>query len=90
MVSFPKVDVHSGELPLARENPRLDDLQGWGRGTAGDMELDYLRFLSNPEGPFNYLNFSWGNRTRGDCLVGFIKLRAEPHIKISFTVISKY
>lgn len=78
-------------LSLERALSLDGSLQRYGGREALEMDLAYIRFLSNPEAPFNYLNISWGNRPReGGYLVGFIKLRAEPYINISFTVISRY
>lgn len=82
----------SGELPLTRESPQSGWLptEIWGEGNSGDGP-SLLKVPVKSWAPFNYLNISWGNRPReGGYLVGFIKLRAEPYINISFTVISRY
>lgn len=67
--SFPKVDVHSGELHLSRPSPKfgwLPDRSMWG-GKMVQTELhDYLRVLETLMPPCDYFEFYLGKLTASE------------------------
>lgn len=63
--SFPKVDVHSGELRLSGQSPKFGWLPGrdmWGGKMVGpELQDDYLRFFQTLMPHVATVNFTWGN-----------------------------